>query len=228
MNIETAALLKLLHGFCYPGGEEPARLIRAIRTTQRGEIRAAPGGRWLSFTAEEVIEATQSRFRWDARLGEGADAPSVTDAYEDGHGRALIRTGGALPVRTGGGLDLDKGELQRYLASIPMCPPILLRHPSLQWACVGPHTLRVLDLKDATGAFVDLDLWMDGRPLSSRADRPRLIGTQIKTTPWSATYDDMREWEGLRLPARLEASWHPADGSFVYIRSEITSFVAVR
>ena len=63
------APLALLRTFLFPGGEDNARRVGAIRTTQRGEMRSAPGARWMSFTADEVIDASRSSFRWDARFG---------------------------------------------------------------------------------------------------------------------------------------------------------------
>src|SRR2546428_3678952 len=100
LNLETRALLARLCGFSFPGGEAPARLVRAIRTTQRGEIRASPSARWIPFTAEEVIETKRSSFRWEARYRGGSmGLISVTDAYEEGHGRLVVKLGGVIPVQ---------------------------------------------------------------------------------------------------------------------------------
>lgn len=93
---------------------------------------------------------------------------------------------------------------------------------------MGPLTLRVRDREDPTGATVDIDLDDDGRPLGCRADRPRMVGKKTVLTPWSATCSEFHEWEGLRVPARLGASWQLPEGPFVYFRAEITSFFAVR
>ena len=38
-------LLARLRAFCFPGGEDAARGVRAIRDTQKGEMCAAPGAR---------------------------------------------------------------------------------------------------------------------------------------------------------------------------------------
>jgi hypothetical protein len=66
---EESALVRL-RSFCFPGGEA-ARRIRAIRTTQRGEIRMSPEACWIPFTAAEFIDATLTSFRWEARLDPG-------------------------------------------------------------------------------------------------------------------------------------------------------------
>lgn len=77
-KIRRRALLARLRAYCFPGGEEAARQVRTIKTTQRGEIRASASARWTPFTADEVIEAGRSSFRWEARIGAGMISPVVT------------------------------------------------------------------------------------------------------------------------------------------------------
>jgi len=224
MDAETETLLSRLRHYCFPGGEDAARAIRGMRTTQRGEMRGSPGAKWMTFTAEETIDATRSRFRWDARMTVGGiTAVSATDAYEDGHGWLAIKAGGVLPVKKSTGPDFDKGELQRYLGLAVACPPILLNHASLECTAAGPGTLRLRDREDPTGATVDLDLAEDGRPLIVRAERPRVVGRNAVITPWQASWNEPRERQGVRTPDCLEAAWQLPEGLFTYIRIEVVT-----
>jgi uncharacterized protein DUF6544 len=226
---ETQALLAQLRTFCFPGGEQAARQMRFIKTTQRGELRAAPGARWMPFTAGEVFETTRSSFRWDARLGGGRLGwIGVTDAYEGGHGRLVIKLGGIVPVKKIVGPDVDTGELQRYLSLLMAYSPAILNHASLEWKAPAARALRVRDVNDPTNATVELHFGPDGRPLSCHADRPRLVGKQSIPTPWCGTCVEFREWEGVNVASRVDATWHLADGPFTYYRSEITSFTVLR
>jgi hypothetical protein len=221
--------LARLRSFLFSAGEDAARLIRAVRTTQTGEMRMSPEARWIPFTAEEFIDATRSSFRWQARLDPGKlTAPTVTDAYEEGRGRLVVKVAGVVPVQKISGPDADKGELQRYLASAVFCPSMLLNHSSVESAAVAPLTLRLCDRNDSNSAVVDIDISEEGQPLVCRADRPRLVGKQALLTPWSGVYSEFREWEGLRIPSRLEVRWHLPEGPFTYFRAEITSFTALR
>jgi hypothetical protein len=106
--------------------------------------------------------------------------------------------------------------------------PGLALHPSLEWTEIGPSTLRVRDLAEDPGVAVDFEIGSDGRPLSCRADRPRTVGKRAVITPWSGTFAEPREWEGLRVPTRLEAAWHAEDGPFTYAREETTSLTVLR
>ena len=229
LGAETSALLDRLRAFCFPGGEDCARSVSAIRTTERGEMRASPSARWLPFIAEQVIEAHRSSFRWEARYQGGRmGLISVTDAYEEGHGRLVVKLGGVIPVQKVQGPDADRGELQRYLASITLCPPMVLNHGSLDWTAVGPLTLRVRDRADPTGATVDVEISEEGRPLACRGDRPRMAGKHAVLTPWSGICTEFKEWDGLRAATRLDVSWGLPDGPFSYYRSEVVSFKVVR
>lgn len=215
-------LLGRLRAFLLPGGEEAARRVRTMTAVERGEIRAAPRSRAIPFTANERIDTTQSAFRWDARMTGGRMGIfSVTDAYENGRGRLVVKVGGVLPLKKMSGADFDKGELQRYLAYAVLCPPILVNHATLDWTAAGSGRLRVRDRTDPTGATVDIEIASDGRPIASHAIRPREKGVE---TPWSAIAADFHERDGVRIPSRLAASWHLPEGEFTYITLDVTSF----
>lgn len=228
-TVETKALLARYRAFCFPKGEDSVRGIRAIKTTEEGQMRMSPEAHWVPFAAEQVTESSRSSFRWGARLNPGKlTSPTVVDAYEDGHGWLTVKMGGVIPVRKITGPEADRGELQRYLASIVFCPPMLLNHPSLRWTAIGPATLRIADAQDPTGATVDLDISEEGCPTGCRAERPRIVGKKVSTTPWSVNCGDFRVYEGLRIPRRLEVAWHLPEGEFAYYKSEIMTFIAVR
>ena len=228
VTTEAQPLFAKVCAFCFPGGEEAARRVLAIRTTQRGEMRMSPQAKWIPFTSEEVTHATRSNFRWDARIKTGAfTSLTATDAFEEGRGRLVVKVAGAIPVNKLEGPDLDKGELQRYLSSIAFCPPILLNHASLEIASDGPLTLRLRNRQDSTEAILDIDVSGEGQPLTCRADRPRMLGKKALLTPWSGIVAGYQEWNGLRVATRLEVSWHLPEGQFTYYRGEILSFSLV-
>ena len=152
----------------------------------------------------------------------------MTDAYDEGRGWLLVKLGGVIPLKKTVGPEVDQGELQRYLASVVSCPPMILHNRSLEWTAAGPDTLRVWDRDDPTGATVDLEMDAEGRPLACRAGRPRMAGKRSVPTPWSGVAAEFREWEGLRVASRLEVQWDLPEGSFTYFRAEVTSFALLR
>jgi hypothetical protein len=223
-SAETQLLLGRLRDFGMPGGIDAARQIHAVRVLEKGEMRSAPKAPWMPFTSETTMDARGSNFRWDAKMGSGSlRMVTVTDAYENGQGRLVAKVGGVVPVANLKGPEFDKGELQRYLASIVFCPPVLLHHPTLAWQAVGRRTLRVRDTADKTGATIDLELGEDGASFAISAERPRAVGKRTVLTPWYGFCNHPKEWYGLVIPACVEVAWQLPEGKFTYYRSEITS-----
>ena len=228
-DAQTSLLLTRLHRFCFPAGEESVCGVTAVHLAERGEMRMSPEARWIPFTAEETIETRRSSFRWQARLSGSRLTPvTVMDAYENSHGYLTVKAAGLIPLKKITGVDVDRGELQRYLASVIFCPPAMLNHPSLDWSAAGPLILRLCDRQDSSGASVDLEITEDGRPVGCRAQRPRLVGKRSVLTPWAGSYFDFQPWEGMRVASRLEVSWQLPEGPFVYFRSRLTSFRLLR
>ena len=224
---QTQMLLDRLRTFCLPGGEEAVRHIRAIHIKEVGEMRSTPRARWIPFTAEQTIDTTESSYRWNAHLHAGGLVPvTVTDAYEEHHGRLITKVGPLTTQRVEGPA-ADKGELQRYLSSFLYCPAMLLNNASLDWSAAGPLTLRVRDRQDPTGSTVDIELTEEGKPLACRADRPRIVGRHAILTPWLGIADEFSVHEGLRVPRSLEVSWLMDDSWFSYYRSVVTDFSVV-
>jgi hypothetical protein len=179
----------------------------------------------MPFTAEEEIEAVRTRFRWEARFGGGRFGFfRVIDAYENGRGILAIRAGGIVPVKKVVGPDSDKGELQRYLASLPSCPAMLAGNSSLEWSAAGPLALRVRDSEGPSGAEVVIEIDGSGCPVAARAERPMLVGKAAVLTPWLATGAEFRERDGLRIATHMEAAWTLAGGPFTYYRADVAAF----
>ncbi len=227
ISAQTTLLLERIKAYSFPDGALAAHGVRAIKTIQRGEIRSSADARWVSFAAGEYVNATGTGFCWDAKLGTGVKVVHVIDAYENGHGRLVVKKG-PFKLKELTGPELDRGELQRYLAYLSYCPAMMENNSSLQFAAVGPHTLRVSEKSDQTGASVDVEVDNTGRIVLTRTVRPMIVGSRIVMTPWSATTNDFKECEGLRIPYSMEASWAPLEGAFTYVRIASMSVTVVR
>jgi hypothetical protein len=224
----VTSLLARLKAHLLPGGEQAARSVRGIKTFQQGEIRSAPDARWGPLTAEESVDATRSGFCWIARMGSGLlGLVEVTDAYENGQGRLVVKKGPVL-LKKMTGPEVDKGELQRYLGYLGYCPAMLVNHPTLAWEAVGPATLRIRDSQDPAGAATDMVVDEEGLPVCVRAVRPMTVGKKVIMTAWSARGSEFQDKEGMRVWTRMEAAWHLPEGEFTYVRLEVKSFTVLR
>lgn len=219
MNHETATLLARLTGFLLPEGDARARGLGSVRLSEEGRMRVSAGARWMSFTSEQSIQSRFSGFRWVARTS----GILITDAYEAGHGIAMSQLAGLLTLKKASrGPELDRGEIQRYLSSLMLCPATLVNHPTLEWNAVAASVLRVRDLADPTGAWVDFEIGENGEPTSCHTIRPRIVGRTAVDTKWVAKASDFRSWNGMRVAHSLEVWWEIPDAQFCYYQSQVT------
>lgn len=202
------------------GDVEPIEATGSV-IEQSGEMRLAQDGRWVPFTAEQWFQADDVAFRWHARV---KMAPLVTavveDAYQGEHGTLDAKIWGVLPVAHAEGLEIDRGEIQRYLAELPWNPLALVRNPRLRFGEGSDGPVRVWCNDPAT----HVDLRFD--------DAGDVVGTFTRTRskdggechPWEGVFSDYRSLGGVRLPTRAEVSWHLPTGRFVYFRGRVDAF----
>ena len=215
--------------WAFPGGEEPARGVAAVEWEEEGELRSSPRARWIPFRARHRLEASRTTFRWDALLGTRAlTRTAVTDACDDGHGWSVAKAAGILPVARLTGPEIDRGQVMRWLADVARCPSALLLHPGLEAASAGGDGLRLRDAAGPAEAVVEVRLAPDGAPVAISGMRPGMEGRRFVVRPWSGTMEAPLEWEGLRVPTRLEAAWEYPEGVVVTYRASSTPIRAVR
>ncbi len=180
---------------------------------------------WRNFRAKQTIELDTTGFAWRARTGPFG-LITVTDA--------LDRTGPSLTVMAIGlirvaHVDADdalrKGELQRYLAELPLAPDAILRNRSLDWEVLGPSVLRVAVTHGRVRAFVDLTLGKDGLVVSAFApDRPRLEGCTAVERPWTGRFSDYRSHQRCIVPFSAEVAWTIDGQEAVVWRGKMTKW----
>jgi len=197
-----------------------------VRLHQRGTLRLKPGGPWFRFQAEQVIWAGSSRFRWDARI---SIAPflkmRVVDAYEDGRGTLDVRFWKLFRVATASGPGVDAGELLRYMAELPWCPYAYRDNPDLTIRAVDERRLSV----SCGSEEVRLTLDPAGDVLGAfAARRPRLVGDEYVSSPWSGTFSGHESLGGTRVPRMAVVSWQLAEGPFEYFRGELVDLHRMR
>ncbi|MEZ4380899.1 MAG: DUF6544 family protein [Nannocystaceae bacterium] len=195
-----------------------ARAHARATISQTGSMRLRPGGAWLPFTAEQWFATESVEFCWHARV---KMAPLVTavveDAYEGGRGRLDAKLWGKLKMAHGEGPEIDRGEVQRYLAELAWNPVALARNPALRFAAAADGALRVWAGERET--YVDLHLDAAG-DIASIFTETRAFGER-GPTPWEGRFTDYAELGGVRLPRRGEVSWILPEGRFTYWRGEI-------
>jgi hypothetical protein len=158
--------------------------------TQSGFMRTDAAHRWMPFRPRQFIALDRVGFVWRAATGP-LGCIAVIDALEQTGPRLTVIAVGIFPLADVTADDaLTKGEIQRYLAELPLAPDAILRNSALDWEVLGPATLRVAAIHGGVRAHVDLTLGADGLVASAFApDRPHLEVAAMIERPWLVRFN---------------------------------------
>jgi len=186
---------------------------------QEGQMRLSPDRDWMPFKANQYICAKHTEFHWQAKF---KMAPlifgTVVDAFRNQTGQLDAKIWGLITVAHGRGSDIDRGEIQRYLAELSWCPMAFLHNPELHYRQLSNRLVRVWAFEEDT--YVDLHFNDEGDIIGAKTD------TRIRNDspqPWKGKFSDFKEFGGIRIPSKGEVCWETPDGPFVYWKGSITS-----
>jgi hypothetical protein len=163
----------------------------------------------------------ETRFAWRAATGP-LGCVRITDALHAAGGLLTVSALGIPLARAPRDAALAKGELQRYLAELPLTPDAIVRNRRLNWEVLGPERVRVSATVGAVAAQVDLTLGADGLVASAfTPGRPRLESVEH---PWGGRFSSYRLHEGRQIPFSAEAYWSISGQETAYWRGEMLSW----
>jgi hypothetical protein len=192
--------------------------VRTVQLRQRGRMLLGPGQLWIPLTAQQWHSVHPPGFVWDATLRLGP-VPIVRarDTYRAGSGNMLIKAAAVVTVADATGMELDQGEMMRYLNEIMWFPSAFLED-NITFQAVDSSSARVT-LTDH-GQSVTATLFFDPDGRLTEIVGQRYSGGGLET--WSVPVTGYGEFEGLRLPSRAKAVWRHAQGDEEYIDVTIT------
>jgi hypothetical protein len=195
-----------------------------VRLKQEGRIRLEAGQGWLPYTAEEYYTTDPPGFVWfaDVRM---APLLSVAgrDLYYDGRGSMDIRLLSLVRMVDAKGPALDQGALLRYLNETMWFPAAAVS-PYIAWEGVDARSARATMSYGGVSAWAIFHFDEEGRLTSMVADRYSDVGGgQSALTPWETPIFEYGEFNGVRMPVVVGATWKQSSGDFDYIRARITA-----
>jgi len=196
--------------------------IRTVGLKQRGAMLMEKGAKWLPMAAEQYFTTNPPGFLWYGTLHPfPLVSLSARDRYADGHGSLWIQALSLIPLGTARGLEVDQGELLRYLGEMAWFPTALLSD-AIQWEAIDAERARAtISLAPVTASGI---LHIDGQGRYTRftAERYREEHKRLVPRPWTGRWEDYREIKGFRIPMRAEAAYTLESGEFSYFRGEVT------
>jgi hypothetical protein len=179
-------------------------LVRAARIEMRGRIKI---GRWLPFTATEVLDPRRG-FAWRARVAGRLVVGS--DRYLDRAGAMRWRLFGLLPLVSASGPDLTRSAAGRAAGEGMWLPTAMLPRYGVEWSASSDHAVAARLTVDDTAAEIRYTLGPDGHVESTVFDR---WGDPDRSRTWAwhrcgGEITAYRTFGGLTVPAAGRVGWH--------------------
>jgi hypothetical protein len=185
-------------------------------------MKQQPGQKWMPLVAEQYFTTTPPAFLWHCTMRPFPLAwISATDRFSEGHGNMRIKLLSLIPLGDARGSEMDQGELQRYLAEMIWFPTAWLSN-AIEWQAIDAHSVKATIRVQNVTASVILHENEQGQLTHVTADRYKEEHGHYLLAPWSAQAQNYQEVDGIRIPTRIEVTWHLASGDFTWFRIEIT------
>lgn len=200
--------------------EAPGR--ERIWVGQRGSMEAQ--GRWLTFTATGTYEARPLSYDWRARLRVMALMWVLAkDGHRDGEGWGGAWAYGIKSLGERRGADVLLTQLMRNLAELVWVPDLARDEPGLEWRDAGTDSFEIAYGTGTGRASVRFDVDDRGDVVRAFGMRPLDLPDGPPEALWRCDFSDPREFDGVRIPVNVEATYELDHGPWPYFRAEVTS-----
>lgn len=230
-NLDTEKVFKKkdLDGLPEPVGRYLATVltegqpyVRRVRLRQSGEFQTGDAAdSWKPFTASQHFTTDPPGFVWDAKI-EMVPLVSVrvVDMYKNGEGALRAKVLSTLSVADEGpGVEMNSGELFRYLAETVWFPTALLPGEGVEWTPIDGESARAT--LTHRGTTVSLVFHFNSRNEVDRVfaeSRYRSVDGTFEPTPWTGYFRNYQVRNGMLIPIEGEVEWNLPDGNLPYWR----------
>lgn len=195
--------------------------IHTVHLHQKGKMRTAPNGGWMSVDAEQYFTTNPPGFIWlaDVNMLSVLHLAGM-DTYHNGKGHMLIKALSLLPVADAKGTETDQGTMLRYLAEIIWFPTAAL-NDYITWEEIDTTAAKATMTYGGVTASGIFYFNMDGDMIAFEADRyyDRKGGATLEK--WHIESTEYGELSGIRMPVASEVTWKLKEGDFTWFKLEI-------
>lgn len=199
--------------------------LRTVRLQQRGEFRLGDAtAPWKLFTATQHFTIDPPGFVWDAKIEMLPHLSiRVVDMYKHGEGTLQARVLSTISVvDEGPGVEMNSGELMRYLAETVWFPTALLPSSGVAWAPIDDESARATLAH--RGTKVSLVFHFNSRNEVDRVfaeNRHREVNGTFEPTPWTGHFRNYQVRNGVHIPLEGEVEWNLPEGNLSYWRGHL-------
>lgn len=197
--------------------------VTSFRLRFRGTMIATPGGSPMSFEAEQVSRvhpASRSFIMHARRFG----VPFVAFHHYAGSTATMeVKVADLFRIIYARGPEMDQSETVTFFNDLCVFAPGALPFAPVTWEELAPD--RVKATFENAGHRISAVLYFDRqqRLVNFHSDH-RYQSSDGKTFHlyrWSTPLADYRDYGGIRIAARGDATWHMPEGELVYGRFDL-------
>jgi hypothetical protein len=195
-----------------------------VNLKQKGEMRTSPDGKWMNFNAEQWSNSSKPEFIWKTDVSMFPGIFMVgRDKYLNGEGSMLIKLLSLITVVDSKGPEINQGACLRYLGELVWFPYAVLNKIYL-WEEIDPVTAKITLKQGDISCSAIYKFTEEGDFLSFEAKRyyDRKEGATLEDWLVIADGNGYREFESVRIPAKLSVVWKLKEGDFNWLNLEIT------
>lgn len=197
--------------------------ISVGKVTQKAQLKMKPNqDQWLNAKAIQFSNMETPAFIWtvDVKMNQLLQFIG-RDKFENGKGAMLIKLNALINIVNQTGPKLDEGSLQRYLGEMVWFPSLALS-PYITWQEVNDSTaLATLNYEGTTGSgtfhFDENGDFIKFSTLRYMENIPN-----AKRYEWVLEVGEYSEFEGIKTPSKMTATWKLDKKDWTWLLLEIT------
>lgn len=193
------------------------------KVTQIAEMQMKPEqDNWLSATASQYTTIDTPGFIWyvDVKMNPFLSFQG-RDKFDDGKGEMLIKLNSLLNIVNERGEKLNQGTLQRYLGEMVWFPSLALS-PYIAWEPIDESAAKATMTYQGTSGSGTFYFNSNGDVTRFSALRFKGNEPDAKRYNWEMKILDYREFEGIKVPAKMTSTWKLEHKDWTWLKMEVT------
>ncbi|MGI6712785.1 MAG: DUF6544 family protein [Bacillota bacterium] len=196
--------------------------ISTVRLKQKGIMRLKEGQSWMPIEAEQYFSVDEPGFIWKAKV---KMAPFLyfagRDKYYEGRGNMQIKLLSLINIVNATGKEIDQGTILRYLGEMAWFPTAALAN-YIKWEEIDANSARATINYGGIKASAVFNFNDKGEIINLVAKRYMEYDGKYVMETWSPTMKGYKEFNGIRIPNKIDVIWKLKTGDFNWFQCEIT------
>jgi len=196
--------------------------IKVAKVWQQAEMKMKPEQEeWMPATAIQYTAIDNPAFIWTVNMKMNSVLYAEgRDKFENGKGEMLIKINSLFEVANEQGNKLDEGTLQRFLGEMVWFPSLALS-PYITWEQISDTAVvGTMNYKGTKGSGT-FTFNSEGDFTKFSALRFKGNEEDAKRYEWILSVEEYKTFDGIKIPAKMTASWRLDEGIWTWLKLEI-------